>query len=101
MRTTEEREQVLNMYFHEGIGYKRIAKATNIPLDSVKAICRRYREKNNIPKRGEVYLSKEPISKDSIHVIKPRETNTPEARIARLEMEVELLRNFLILTEEK
>jgi transposase len=97
----EIKEQVLNMYFHEGIGYKRIAKATGIKLDTVKAICRRYREANEIPKRGETSLSKEPIKKETVHVIKPRDTNTAEARISRLEMEVELLRNFLILTGEK
>lgn len=101
MRPLEEREQVLNLYFHEGRGFKAIAKTTGIPLETVKSWCRRYRIANEIPKRGKVPLSKEPISKETIHVIKPRDTNTQEARIARLEMEVELLRNFLILTEEK
>ncbi|MDR1753323.1 MAG: hypothetical protein LBR74_00225 [Eubacterium sp.] len=41
------------------------------------------------------------LKKETIHVIKPRDENTQEARIAHLEMEVELLRNFLILIEEK
>ena len=45
--------------------------------------------------------SKEPVKRETIRVIKPRDKNTQEARIAHLEMEVELLRNFLILTEEK
>ena len=101
MRPIEEREKVLNLYFHEGMGYKGVAKTAGIALDSVKSICRRYRIANNIPKRGDTPLSKEPVKKETIHVIKPRDTNTPEARITRLEMEVELLRNFLILTEEK
>jgi transposase len=101
MRSLEERETVLNMYFHEGNGYKAIAKITGVPLDTVKAWCRRYRLKNDIPKRGRTSLSKEPLKKETIRFITPRNENTPEARIARLEMEVELLRNFLILTEEK
>jgi hypothetical protein len=67
----------------------------------VKSSCRRYRLKNDIPLRGRAALSKEPIKKETIRVITPRDENTTEARIAQLEMEVELLRNFLILTEEK
>lgn len=101
MRSLEERETVLNMYFHEGIGYKAIAKITGVPFETVKSFCRRYRLKNDIPLRGKAPLSKEPIKKETIRVIIPRNENTAEARIAQLEMEVELLRNFLILTGEK
>lgn len=70
-------------------------------METVKSWCRRYRLQNNIPKRGRVPLSKEPLKQETIRVITPRDENTAEARIARLEMEVELLRNFLILTDEK
>lgn len=101
MRPLEERERILNMYFHEGKSYKEIASITELPLDTVKSWCRRYRIANDIPKRGRVALSKEPIDKETVRVIKPHDKNTQEARISRLEMEVELLRNFLILTEEK
>lgn len=101
MRPIEEREQVLNLYYHKGMGYKGIAKTTGIPLETIKSWCRRYRIANDIPTRGNTPLSKEPIKKQTVRVIKPHNTKTPEARIARLEMEVELLRNFLILTEEK
>ena len=101
MRPIEEREAVLNMYVHEGLGYKAIAKKTELSVNCVKSLCHRYRVKNNLPKRGDTPLAKEPIKKETIHLIKPRDTNTPEARIARLEMEVELLRNFLILTDER
>jgi len=101
VRPLGEREQVLNMYFHEGKGYKEITSETGLSLNTVKSWCRRYRIANDIPERGKVPLSKEPIKKETVRVIKPRDTNTQEARIARLEMEVELLRNFLILTEEK
>jgi hypothetical protein len=101
VRHLEEREKVLNMYFHEGMGYTHIASVTGIPFNTVKSWCRRYRIANGIPERGNVHLSKEPIKKESVRILKPRDENTPEARISRLEMEVELLRNFLILTEEK
>jgi transposase-like protein len=96
-----ERETALNMFFHEGKSYKTIAKITGVPLDTVKSWCRRYRLKNDIPQRGEAQLSKDPLKKETIRVITPRDETTAEARIAQLEMEVELLRNFLILTEEK
>jgi transposase len=101
MRSLEERETVLNMFFHEGKGYKAVAKITGVPLDTVKSWCRRYRLKNDIPQRGRATLSKEPLKKETIRVITSRNDTTTEARIAQLEMEVELLRNFLILTEEK
>ena len=101
MRSLEERETILNMYFHEGMGSKAIAKITGVPLETVKSWCRRYRLQNNIPQRGKAALSKEPLKQETIRVIMPRDENTYESRIARLEMEVELLRNFLILTEEK
>jgi len=101
MRPIEERKRVLDLYYHEGMGHKAIAKTTGVPLDTVKCWCRRYRIANGIPARGSALLSKEPIKKETIRVIKPRDKNTTDSRIARLEMEVELLRNFLILTDEK
>jgi len=101
MRPLDEREQVLNMYFHEGMGYKGIASITGISLNTVKSWCRRYRLANEIPMRGKTSLSKDPVKKETVRVIKPHNKDTQEARIARLEMEVELLRNFLILIEEK
>jgi transposase len=101
MHPIEERGQVLNLYFHEGMGYKCITKTMGIPLDTVKSWCRRYHIANGISARGRASLSKEPIKKETIHVIKPRDKNSTDARIARLEIEVELLRNLLILTDEK
>jgi transposase len=101
VRPLEEREQVLNMYFHEGMGYKGIESITGIPLDTVKSWCRRYRKTHDIPTRGEAPISKEPLKKETVRVIKPRDDKSQESRISRLEMEVELLRNFLILTDEK
>jgi len=101
MRSIEEREKAINLFFHEELSYKSIAQATGISQNTIQTWCRRYRLANGIPERGKAGLSKEPVKRETIRVIKPRDKNTQEARIAHLEMEVELLRNFLILTEEK
>ena len=101
MRNKDERESALNMYFHEGKGYGEIAHTLGIPKDTIKSWCRRYRISFDILKRGETPLAKEPVVKERLHVHKSKDETSSEARIARLEMEVELLRNFLILTEEK
>lgn len=101
MRALEEREKALNMHIHEGIGYKGINKITGIPLDTVKSWSRRYAIAHDVTGKGDISVPKAPIKKEALHIIKPRDPNTQEARIARLEMEVELLRNFLILTEER
>lgn len=99
MRSIEERERVLNMYFHEGVGYKGIAHELDIPLDTIKSWARRYRVANGIPKRDKAPLAKEPVKKERLHERRLKDENSAEARLARLEMEVDLLRNFLILTE--
>jgi len=101
MRNLEEREQALNMYFHEGKGCGEIAHTLVLSLNTVKSWVRRYRVENEISIRAKAPLSKEPICKESLHARKMKNDNSPEARIARLEMEVDLLRNFLILTEEE
>lgn len=51
-----------------------------------------------IPQRDKAGRRKEPVRKEDIHSRIPR-TDSQEDRIARLEMEVDLLRNFLILAE--
>ena len=101
MRPLDEREEVINLYFHEGKGFGEISHVTGLSKNTVKSWCRRYRIANEIPKRGHVALSKEPVRKESLRPPKPRKDNSPTARIERLEMEVELLRNFLILADEK
>lgn len=101
MRALSERENALNMYFHEGRAQGEISRILGVPHETVKSWCRRYRIKQGIPLRRKAPLSKTPIAKETVRVLTPRQTDTPEARIARLEMEVELLRNFLILTEGK
>lgn len=98
MRSLVVREAALNMYFKDGKSYQFVAKALDVPLDTVKSWCLRYRKKMGIPQRNKAGLRKESVNIDTIHSRTPK-TNTQEARIARLEMEVDLLRNFLILTE--
>jgi len=51
-----------------------------------------------IPQRDKVGRRKETVRKEDIHSKTPK-TDSAEDRIARLEMEMDLLRNFLILTE--
>lgn len=101
MRALTEREQAINMYFHEGRTHGEIAHMLGIPRETVKSWCHRYRTKSGIPVRKKAPLTREPIAKETVRVLSAYQAHSPEARIARLEMEVELLRNFLILTEEK
>lgn len=100
MRSLEQREAALNMFFKDGESYKYVARKLDVPLDTVKSWCLRYRKKMGIPQRDKVGRRKEDIRKEDLHCRTPKE-NTQEDRIARLEMEVDLLRNFLILTERR
>jgi len=97
MRSLEEKETALNMYFRDGKSYQYIAKTMGIPLDTVKSWCLRYRKKMGIPQRDKAGRRKESVRKEDLHSRVPK-TDSQEDRIARLEMEVDLLRNFLILT---
>lgn len=99
IRNIDDRARALNMYFHEGKSYGYVANELEIPKDTVKSWCRRYRIKNEIPVREKAGLRKEPVKREKLRERKPKDETTPEARISRLEMEVELLRNFLILQE--
>lgn len=98
MRNLKLREAALNMYFKDGKSYQFVAKALEVPLNTVKSWCQRYRKKMGIPQRSKASRRKESVDIDTIRSRIPK-TNIQEARIARLEMEVDLLRNFLILTE--
>jgi DNA-directed RNA polymerase specialized sigma24 family protein len=86
------------MYFKDGESYRFIAKILNVPLDTVKSWCLRYRNKMGIPQRDKAERRRENVRKADLHDRVPK-TDSAEDRIARLEMEVDLLRNFLILTE--
>jgi DNA-directed RNA polymerase specialized sigma24 family protein len=98
MRSLDEKEKALKMHFHEGRSYQYVAKTLNLPLNTVKSWCLRYRKKMGIERRDEASRRKETVREEDIHSRTPK-TDSQEDRIARLEMEVDLLRNFLILAE--
>ena len=97
MRSLDEREKALNMYFHEGKSYGFIANELKLSEDTIKSWCRRYRIKNKIATREKIGLRKDPVYREKLHERQIKDENSPDARIAKLEMEVDLLRNFLIL----
>lgn len=98
MRSINEREKALNLYFYDGKGYKTIAGELGIPLDTVKSWVRRYRNENDIDVRGEYKLIK--LQKSYKSREKTAEKTTEE-RISKLEMEIDLLKNFLLETERR
>ena len=98
MRSLKERENALNMYFKDGKSCQYISKELKVPLNTVKSWCLRYRKKMGIPQRDKAERRKEAVRKEDLHN-RMLKTNSQEDRIARLEMEVDLLRNFLILPE--
>ena len=99
IRDLEGWEKALNMYFLEGKSYSYIAKELGINQNTIQTWCRRYREKHNMPTRDKAFIVRKPITQENIRERKQTQPDqtTPEVRIAKLEMEVELLRNFLIL----
>ena len=98
MRSLDERESALNMRFKEGQSYKYIAEKLSVPQDTVKSWCRRYKQKMGSLFCDKIGLGEENVRREDIHN-REAKTDTPDDRIARLEMEVDLLRNFLILAE--
>jgi len=75
-----------------------------VPLNTVKSWIRRYRLEHDVAVRSNQYAHECEEAK-LIHVERsykarePKDATSSEARIARLEMEVELLRNFLLEKE--
>jgi transposase-like protein len=97
MRELLEREKAISMYFCTGKGYKIISSELSVPLDTVKSWIRRYRIGSSAARIGEM-----PIKVD--HTYKPRKKpleKNDQDRIAKLEMEVDLLRNFLLEKERR
>jgi transposase len=90
----EEREQVLQLYLKEHLGYKVIAKKVDLPLETVKSWIRRYRKANGLT------LGNHPGSLPKKTVQEKTEKDY-EKRIKQLEMEVELLRDFLSEQERR
>jgi DNA-binding transcriptional regulator LsrR (DeoR family) len=92
------REKVLNLYFHDEMGYKKIARELGLPRDTVKGLVTRYRKATGINERGEsIHIEVEKSYKSRV---KSPEKSTEE-RIAKLEMEINLLKNFLSKVERR
>lgn len=92
MWSIEQREHAVNAHFLGGWTYGQISKELNIPYETIKTWCRRYQKANGLPvlTDGDVKIEK---------TYKPRKKtadSVQEERITQLEMEVELLRNFLL-----
>lgn len=68
----------------------------NIPHETIKTWCRRYQEANGVPtlSDGDVKI------KRSYRPRKKSDDNIRDERIAQLEMEVELLKIFLLMDEK-
>lgn len=99
MLSVDVKLSVINKYFVDGKGYKRIAKELNLSRDTVRSIICRYRKQKGIPIGMRDGIINKPLDKEDIssHIKTPDiELNK---RIADLEMQVELLRNFLVLGE--
>lgn len=99
MLSVDVKLSVINKYFVDGKGYKRIAKELNLSRDTVRSTICRYRKQKGIPIGMRDGIINKPLDKEDIssHIKMPDvELNK---RIADLEMQVELLRNFLVLGE--
>ena len=95
MWSIEQREHAIKAHYFGGWTYGEISKEMKIPRETIKTWCRRYREANGVPtlSDGDVKIKRS---------YKPRQKSTDkirDERIAQLEMEVELLRNFLLMDE--
>ena len=95
MWSIEQREKAVNAHFLGGWTYGQISEQMGIGYETIKTWCRRFKAANGVP----------PVPAENIKIqksYKPRE-KSPDAirdkRIAKLEMEVELLRNFLLADE--
>lgn len=97
MRELLEREKAISMYLCTDKGYKVISRELGVPLDTVKSWIRRYRSVSEDTGSSEIPVKVE-------HSYKPRQRpmdKNDQDRIAKLEMEVELLRNFLLEKERR
>lgn len=98
MSTLEQKEKIKDMYFNEGLGYKKIAKALDLHRSTVRTYILSYKEKIGTSVLAENgYTGQMPERK------KPEKPpgRVAEERISRLEMEVDLLKNFILEIERR
>lgn len=96
-----QRKEAIRLREEEGLTYQAIAEELNIPRDTVKSWYRRnYMKENGKPigedsRRG---TEKHPFFEKNNKVLNERDY---KKRIKQLEMEVELLRDFLSVVERR
>jgi len=106
MRTIDEREKALNLHFNDKKSAEIISAEMEIPLGTVKSWINRYKRDHDISRhvlRDDVAYSESELIKIE-RKYKTREKTpdqTAEQRITQLEMEVDLLRNFLLEKERR
>ncbi len=95
MRPKEEHDEVIRLYKEGGMTYRQIGETVGVPLETVKCWIRLHNVGG-----GKLRPS---AGKPGQPLKKPRGKTIPEKdyekRIKQLEMEVELLRDFLLETE--
>jgi len=106
MRTLDEREKVLNLHFNDKKSAEIISGETGVPLGTVKAWIYRYKRANDISayvlREDAAYAGSELIKLEKKYKTREKTPEqTAEQRIVRLEMEVDLLRNFLLEKERR
>ena len=106
MRSIEEHEKALNLHFNDKKSAEIISAEIEVPLGTVKAWVRRYKQEHDISRHvlrdDTAYSESELIKIERKYKTReksPEQTN--EQRIAQLEMEVDLLRNFLLEKERR
>jgi transposase-like protein len=96
MRESDQREEAIRLYLEEHLSYRDVAVRMQLPRDTVKSWVRRYRRANGL-------ISESPSAKK---IMKNAQrgciaSKDYEKRIEQLEMEVELLRDFLCEEERR
>lgn len=106
MRSIDEREKALNLHFNDKKSAETISLEMEVPLGTVKAWILRYKREHDISQ----HILKDDVAYSESELIKierkykTREKTleqTTEQRITQLEMEVDLLRNFLLEKERR
>jgi len=106
MRTIDEREKALNLYFNDKKSAEKISGEMGIPLGTIKAWIHRYKRDNDISahvlREDIAYTESELITLEKKYKTREKTPGqTSEQRIVKLEMEVDLLRNFLLEKERR